>query len=98
MIVVPFLSAFAKKTPLCAHATAILIILPVSLVSAVLYLVNGYFDTELFLSVCMGVTFGGVLGARALNLMSGERQRCFLPQLCFRRVYACSFDRFRRRR
>ncbi len=71
MIVVPFLSAFAKKTPLCAHATAILIILPVSLVSAVLYLVNGYFDTELFLSVCMGVTFGGVLGARALNLMSG---------------------------
>lgn len=78
MIVVPFLTAFAKKPPLVAHATAILIILPVSFVSGVLYLINGYFQTELFLSVCIGVTFGGFLGARALNLLSaGEATLLF---------------------
>ncbi len=71
MIVVPFLTSFAKKDALCAHATAILVILPVSFVSAVFYLVNGYFETELFLAVGIGVAVGGFLGARALNRMSG---------------------------
>ena len=78
MIVEHFLTGIAKKPPLAAHATAILIILPVSFVSAVLYLINGYFDAELFIAVSLGVTFGGFLGARALNLMSaGEATLLF---------------------
>lgn len=70
MIVVPLLTSLADKPPLVAHATAILIILPVSLASGIIYLINGYFDTELFLSVSLGVLFGGFLGAGALNKLS----------------------------
>lgn len=70
MIVVPLLTSVGKKPPLVAHATAILVILPVSLASAVVYLINGWFDTELFLAVCLGVLAGGFAGAKALGLIS----------------------------
>lgn len=70
MIVVPLLTGVGKKPPLVAHATAILIILPVSLVSSVVYLVNGLFDTELFMAVGLGVMLGGFLGARLLGKVS----------------------------
>ncbi len=78
MIVVPFLTAFAEKEPLVAHATAIFIILPVSLVSGIFYLINGYFEAELFIAVSIGVTFGGYVGARALSRMTaGEATLLF---------------------
>ena len=78
MIAVPLLERIERRGTAAAHATAILIILPVSFVSAVLYLINGYFDAELFIAVSLGVTFGGFLGARALNLMSaGEATLLF---------------------
>ncbi len=69
MLVVPLLTA-AGKPPLVAHATAILVILPVSLASAVVYLLHGQFDLELFLAVTLGVLPGGVLGAQFLNRIS----------------------------
>lgn len=67
MIVVPLLTGVGNKPPLVAHATAILIILPVSLVSSIVYLAAGLFDTELFLSIGLGVMLGGFLGARLLG-------------------------------
>ncbi len=70
MIVVPLLAAAGGKPPLVAHATAILVILPVCLVSALVYLWNGWFEPELFLAVSLGVLPGGVLGARFLNAIS----------------------------
>ena len=69
MIVVPLLTA-AGKPPLVAHATAILVILPVSLVSAAVYLFYGRFDPELFLAVTLGVVPGGMLGAQLLSRIS----------------------------
>lgn len=70
MVVVPLLTGVAKKPPLVAHATAILVILPVSLVSAAVYLWGGHFDIELFLSVGLGVLVGGFAGAKLLNAIS----------------------------
>ncbi len=70
MIVVPLLAAAGGKPPLVAHATAILVILPVCLASAAVYLLGGRFDTDLFLAVSLGVLPGGVLGARFLNTIS----------------------------
>ena len=70
MLVVPLLTAAGGKPPLVAHATAILVILPVSLASAVVYLLHGQFDLELFLAVTLGVLPGGVLGAQFLNRIS----------------------------
>ena len=67
MVVVPFLSSILSKSARVAHATAILVILPVSLASAIVYLVNGYFAAELFTAVSVGVLFGGFTGAVLLN-------------------------------
>ena len=78
MIVVPILTGFAGLTPLAAHATAIFVILPASIVSGIFYLINGYFSAELFLSVSLGVTLGGALGAKALSRLSaGEATLLF---------------------
>lgn len=70
MVVVPLLTGVAGKPPLVAHATAILVILPVSLASAAVYLWGGHFDTELFLSVGLGVLAGGYAGAKLLRAIS----------------------------
>ncbi len=50
-----------------AHATAILLILPVSLLSFLLYAFKGIYDFSVLLPTALGVTFGGVIGARLLD-------------------------------
>lgn len=70
MIVVPLLisaCAFSRKE---AHASALIVILPISLVSAIVYAVNGEFDFSLVLPVTIGVTGGGVIGAFLLNKLN----------------------------
>lgn len=66
MIAVPLL----QKTGLeerCAHATAILLILPVSLVSFLFYVLRGVYDTGVLIPTAIGVTAGGFLGAKLLG-------------------------------
>ncbi len=50
-----------------AHATAILLILPVCVLSFALYYLQGNYDTQILLPTAVGVTFGGALGAKLLN-------------------------------
>lgn len=70
MLVVPLLTAAGGKPPLVAHATAILVILPVSLASAAVYLWGGHFEAELFIAVSLGMLAGGVAGAQLLDACS----------------------------
>lgn len=66
MLAVPLL----QKTGLSAreaHATAILVILPVSLFSFVLYAVRGIVDFSVLIPAAFGVTAGGALGAFLLG-------------------------------
>jgi len=66
MIAVPLL----QKTGLDekrAHATAILLILPVSLLSFVLYVWRGMYDFSVLIPTAIGVTVGGFLGAKLLG-------------------------------
>jgi len=68
MIAVPLL----KKTGLeekRAHATAILVILPVSLFSFLFYFFRGLYDFSVLIPTALGVTLGGVVGARLLGKM-----------------------------
>ncbi|MDP4092742.1 MAG: sulfite exporter TauE/SafE family protein [Bacillota bacterium] len=51
-----------------AHATAISIILPLTLVSAFFYVTDGYTDWHLTLMVTLGGMAGGYIGARLLNI------------------------------
>ena len=66
MIAVPLLTAAGMQEKQ-AHATAILIILPISLFSFLLYTLNGYFNGAVLVPTAIGVALGGWLGAQLLN-------------------------------
>ena len=72
MIVVPMLTLLMKREQKKAHATAILIILPLSITSGLFYLSFGNFDVNVGLPVVVGVIAGGVLGAFALAKLSSK--------------------------
>ena len=55
-----------------AHATALAIILPITLVSACIYFISGEFDFKVGLPSTLGVVAGGVLGAWLLGKISAK--------------------------
>ena len=65
MIAVPLLRALGSKEK-AAHATAIAVILPVSLLSFILYAIRGCFDFSVALPTALGGFAGGYLGAKLL--------------------------------
>ena len=67
MLLVPMLEKVLKVPVKKSHATAIAIILPVSVAGAVTYLISGYFDLAPFLGVSGGCVAGGVAGALLLK-------------------------------
>lgn len=66
MLAVPLLqkNGYAEKE---AHATAILVILPVSSFSFLLYFIRGFYDFSVLIPTAIGVTAGGFLGAKLLG-------------------------------
>ncbi|MBQ9513960.1 MAG: TSUP family transporter [Clostridia bacterium] len=66
MIVVPTLTQIFKEKQNVAHATSVLIILPFSLISAILYVVFRQVDYSLY-PVSIGVIAGGIIGAFLLK-------------------------------
>ena len=66
MLAVPLLTTMGldEKT---AHATAILVILPISLFSFILYAIGGFYESSVLIPTAIGVTAGGVLGAKLLG-------------------------------
>lgn len=72
MIIVPTLVLLLKYNPQNAHATAILIILPISIISTLFYAYFGVFDLGVTLPVSIGVIAGGVIGAFLLSKLSNK--------------------------
>ena len=72
MIVVPMLTYVLKKENHVSHATAILIILPMSIISGVMYLIFGSFEFSSGLPTTLGVIVGGVIGAFLLKKISSK--------------------------
>ncbi|MDE6059451.1 MAG: sulfite exporter TauE/SafE family protein [Clostridia bacterium] len=72
MIVVPALERAGNMNALKAHATAIAVILPASIVSAIVYLWYGLVPLKVFLPVALGVLLGGILGAKFLPRISAR--------------------------
>ena len=73
MVVVPMLVILLKLSPKKAHATAILIILPITIISAIISVVNGYYDLSIGIPTGLGVVGGGVLGALALKKIDNKK-------------------------
>ena len=69
MIAVPILSKVFCLKQKSAHATAIAVILPITVISIIFYFVSGNDIIELnnVIYTAVGVTAGGVLGAVALK-------------------------------
>ncbi len=67
-IVVPSMVHLLDVEEHRAHATAISVILPLTVVSSVYYISKGYADWGLTLKVVLGGLAGGYLGAKLLNV------------------------------
>lgn len=72
MLVVPALAGIMKLTEKQAHATAIAVILPVTIVGAITYAVRGIAAGDGLFSTAAGVVIGGLIGAALLNKMSNK--------------------------
>ena len=71
MIAVPALTLTGVPSKK-AHATAIAIILPLSLISGAVYLAKGAADPSVILPSCAGVIVGGIVGALLLKKINSR--------------------------
>lgn len=67
MLVVPLLMGAGKLPEKEAHATAIAVILPLTVVSSVVYILSGNFDFSIGLPVGIAFILGGGLGSFLLK-------------------------------
>lgn len=72
MLAVPCLTYIGKLDEKSAHATAIAAILPLCLVSAIVYALKESCKNEVILPVVIGVTAGGIFGALLLKKLSSD--------------------------
>ena len=70
MLAVPCLTYIWGLDEKSAHATAIAVILPLCLVSSIVYATSTNFETAVILPTVIGVTAGGIIGAALLKKMS----------------------------
>ena len=69
MLCVPLLEKVLKEKTKTAHATAILVILPITVASAAMYIINGFFELTPFLTAGAGIVAGGIGGALLLKVL-----------------------------
>jgi len=72
MVVVPLLTKLFGMEQKKAQATALFVILPISLVSTIVYLCYNSIDFATGWPVIAGIVLGGVIGARMLNKLQNK--------------------------
>ena len=72
MIVVPLMIYLLNMKTKSAHATALAVILPITLISALVYFIGGKFDFKIGGPSLVGVVSGGILGAWLLGKISAK--------------------------
>ncbi len=77
MLAVPALSFIGGLDDRGSHATAIAVILPLCLISTIVYSLRSSFEASVVLPTVIGVFIGGVVGALLLKKLSGDLL-CFL--------------------
>lgn len=71
-VLVPCLERFLNYKPYKAHATAIAVILPLSVLSSFIYIKDIKPDLNLLLFVIIGGVVGGLVGAKLLKKISSK--------------------------
>ena len=69
MLAVPILSFVLGLSESKAHATAILVILPLCFASTVVYLLSNSVDYVVLIPTVLGVIIGGIVGAKLLKVL-----------------------------
>ena len=72
MVVVPLLNKMFGMEQKKAQATALFVILPISLVSTIVYLTNNSVHFSHCWPVILGIVVGGVVGAKLLNKLNNR--------------------------
>lgn len=72
MLVVPLLTLALKQKDKTAHATAIFIILPLSIASSVVYITSKAVNMSILVWVAIGVLVGGIVGALFLKCVNNN--------------------------
>ncbi|MBQ9786267.1 MAG: sulfite exporter TauE/SafE family protein [Clostridia bacterium] len=72
LVCVPTLERIYKLPTKKAHATTILIMLPLSIISSIIYIINNNFNYAVTFSITAGVLIGGFLGAVLLKKIKGS--------------------------
>jgi len=72
VLVVALLLSVGKLSQKSAQATALAVILPISVVSSIIYLINGSGNWEKIIFATIGVVIGGIVGAVLLKKLNGE--------------------------
>ena len=72
MVVVPLLNKLFKMEQKKAQATALFVILPISLVSTIVYLCHSSIAFASGWPVILGIVGGGVIGATLLNKLNNN--------------------------
>lgn len=67
MVCVPMLEKILNLDNKHSHATALIVIFPLSFISAVIYVLNGYLQTFPLIYASVGVVAGGILGSFCLK-------------------------------
>lgn len=72
MIVVPLFTYIACMEEKNSHATAVCTILPLSIASGIVYIINKNFDLNMALTVGAGTIVGGLVGVYLLKKLSND--------------------------
>lgn len=72
MLLVPLFILLTKQESKIAHATAVFIIMPICVVSGIVYVLKGVFDLGIFLPVAVGSVGGSVAGTFLLKKFSNK--------------------------
>lgn len=72
MLVVPILRLVFKQEPKVAHSTAVLTILPVSLISGIIYMLKKQIELSILLPVAVGTFLGGLIGTFLLSKLKNN--------------------------
>jgi len=78
---VPVLEKFLKIENKKAHATCLAVILPLSIISAGVYVYSGIIDSKLFMFIGSGVILGGVVGSLLLKILPAKIVRIIFALL-----------------
>lgn len=83
LVCVPTLERIYGLETKKAHATAIGVMLPLSIISSIIYIINNNFNFNITISVTSGVLIGGFLGAIFLKKLNPKVVRWIFILILF---------------